>query len=788
MTSPTLSFPVSLLTFGLISLSAQSISAAGIPSDLSSGDRPNFIIYFTDDQGTDMYGFLNGDPAKDFREPDADYYTPSFDRLAAEGAYFSNAYVNASVCAPSRTAIYGGVFPGRGANSTYLSGQYSTDPSETGRAAVYQAVDTNGQVCVNFGTSFGTSHKSLFKMLDNAGYFTGFMGKAGGFAKGANKATYNEFLDVLREHGIDYPVAATQGNMGNSEHHNQEWIGWGAITFLDALMAEEDSEGENIPFFMAINPLVPHRPSPQASLNLTDSVKLRTTQGGVLTQAEYQDVLDAQGYGFDEPYSRAMVNQRAAGYTGADAAPILWVDDTLTSILAKLEDMGELDNTYIIHLSDHGFGGSGAKGDIYQIGINVPMLIRGPGVPAGVEIRAAVSAIDISATIYEAAGITPPTHDAPGDLEFDGLSFLDILHGKESGEDRVAYSEIGYTKVVIKGPWKYIAWRIPTEFLNVAADEGIENPYTDLPHEPTPGVYTNGWYPSNNLPYMNHFTRHGPWSTDFGRGWDDYPHYFDPDQLYNIENDPQEQINYVEDPAYADVLADMQAEMGKFIARLPGSFGEWKNGLRIDTQSASNSNNPRNILGDLDLSGDLDAIGIDNLNNFPTSRINNSSPQVLVTYTGTRIGEYEYKAVWQDKGWDVEYDDANKRVLLVPASFSWWKTQHGLPAGATFDGDANGNGLADGIEYAIDLNAVDSQRSQVDYTLFPNADGSFTSRMEFKQLRHDVSYTATRNNNLNTPWSSDGFTLQPGRFGLMRAKFDSEDDTFFGRIEYELVP
>lgn len=50
------------------------------------------------------------------------------------------------------------------------------------------------------------------------------------------------------------------------------------------------------------------------------------------------------------------------------------------------------------------------------------------------------------------------------------------------------------------------------------------------------------------------------------------PGYFDPDQLYDLDSDPDEQVNLANDPKYSEILAEMQAELQKYIDILPGVF------------------------------------------------------------------------------------------------------------------------------------------------------------------------------------------------------------------------
>ena len=68
------------------------VSFSIVSAGFAETRKPNVVIFFTDDQPMDSFGFIRGKA-----------HTPNIDRLAKEGAYFSNAYATSSVCSPSRS-------------------------------------------------------------------------------------------------------------------------------------------------------------------------------------------------------------------------------------------------------------------------------------------------------------------------------------------------------------------------------------------------------------------------------------------------------------------------------------------------------------------------------------------------------------------------------------------------------------------------------------------------------------------------------------------------------------
>lgn len=79
-------------------------------------------------------------------------------------------------------------------------------------------------------------------------------------------------------------------------------------------------------------------------------------------------------------------------------------------MVTRLEDNGLLDNTYTFYTSDNGYHVgqhrmAPGRGCPYEEDINVPMIVRGPGVPKGRKVDFVTSHTDIAATLFDLAGI-----------------------------------------------------------------------------------------------------------------------------------------------------------------------------------------------------------------------------------------------------------------------------------------------------------------------------------------------------------------------------------------------
>ncbi len=201
-------------------------------------------------------------------------------------------------------------------------------------------------------------------------------------------------------------------------------------------------------------------------------------------------------HGVDYPYHSELNVER---YYKRYCESLLAVDDSVGRILKQLEEMGVLDETLIIYMGDNGFmfGEHGLidKRVAYETSIRVPMLMQCPALFEGnTVVQEVVANIDVGPTILEAAGIKTPSH-------MDGQSFLPLAQGKE------------------------IKWR--DYFLYIYYWE------KNYPQSPTVFCLRGSKW--------KYITYYGLWDTD---------------ELYDLENDPDETTNLID--KYPKIAREME--------------------------------------------------------------------------------------------------------------------------------------------------------------------------------------------------------------------------------------
>ena len=340
-------------TFVALSLSLQATPASPAQAADPAQTRPNIVVIMTDDQDVDSL--------------------PVMRHLLShpEGSWvqFSNAFVNLSVCGPSR--------------ATLLTGQYPHHNGVTG----------------NDGKRLNTTN-ILPVWLDNAGYHTGLVGK------------YLNNVSVSPRHpipGMDYY------NGMEKKRRDVDAYSSAAVDFINS---------STDPFFLYLSYKGPHKTAhPPARYRDVDAYlpEFRPNVNEL-------DLSDKPAYWRKmKLLTPAQLRMWEAERLNSQRE-LMGIDDGILQVINALKDKGVLDNTLIIFTADNGFTwGSHRKVNKlcpYEECSNVPLFIRFPGQQGNRVDTNLVSNVDLAATIADYAGVNPG-------IPQDGLSIIPLLEDPE---------------------------------------------------------------------------------------------------------------------------------------------------------------------------------------------------------------------------------------------------------------------------------------------------------------------------------------------------------------------
>lgn len=445
-----------------------SLHAADAPAQ-----KPNILLVVVDDLNLALgcYG-------------DQRAHTPNIDRLAARGTRFDRAHSQYPLCGPSRVSFLTGRRP-------EVTGVYVLNTPA--RTALPDAVQ-------------------LPEFFQRQGYHTVGAGKIAHSTRTNDPAAWDHYEDGPSQD--EQELAAIELRYGGGDGRPRSHIldgdgsrmrdGRNAAT-IRKLIAERRADSP--PFFYAVGFHKPHLPwtAPKRFFDLHPASRFAKS-----AEPELRNVppiaLQTELSGFAQPDDYA---EAVRGYY----ACVSFIDHELGTLLDELDRRDLTRNTLIALFSDHGFhlgdhGGLWAKLSAFGQATRVPLVLAGPGIPAGRSVAAPVELLDVFPTLVDLAGGTPL-----GPL--DGRSLRPLWEGTSPAE-RAAFSLVYHYDVAAErdvagrtviGPrWRYTEWDVgregrefywhaddPDEFHNRAADPALagersqaETLLRQLP-EPKPG-------------------------------------------------------------------------------------------------------------------------------------------------------------------------------------------------------------------------------------------------------------------------------------------------------------
>jgi arylsulfatase A-like enzyme len=416
--------------------------------------KPNILFVFTDDQRFDTIAAL-GNPEID---------TPNMDRLVAAGTTFTHAHIMGgtagAICMPSRAMLM------TGRTLFSLEGNGNRIPPE--HTAMPEHFRANGYATAHIGKwhQDKASHARCFS--DGAKIF--------GFArhKGWYEACnghwhipvhdYDPTGTYDRELGYcDPPIEPFQAPFEQCKEqgrHSAEVFSDAAIEFITN-HPESEAGKDGKPFFLYLAHIAPHDPR-QYPTRLRERYNLDTVSLPENFRPRHpfdngdcntcRDELLAEF-----PRRSDSIKQHQADYYGI----IHHVDEHLGRILDALEASGQADNTIILFAGDNGLAvgqhGLMGKQSMYDHSVRVPLIMAGPGIPAGKRTDALCYLLDIFPTLCEMTD-----QDIPATVE--GQSLLPVIEGKtDSARNVLHFAYRQWQRAVRKDNWKLIEYCVNGE-------------------------------------------------------------------------------------------------------------------------------------------------------------------------------------------------------------------------------------------------------------------------------------------------------------------------------------
>jgi N-acetylglucosamine-6-sulfatase len=347
--------------------------------------QPNIVFILSDDEDLKSHAFM----------PKTKIL------LQDKGTIFENYFVTASLCCPSRASTLRGQYP----HNTKVQGNLLPE----GGFAKFRAM--------------GLERSNIATWLHDAGYHTAFFGKfMNGYRANVHGVLpgWDEWYDSGNGfHNYNYTLNEN-GRLVAYDSGSQDYLT--DVLARKAVSVIKRASASRQPFFLYIAPFTPHTPAtwvPQ--------------YGRLFTQAELPrmpsfnevNVSDKPAYVRAQPLLGPKSVEYIESLYRRRLRSLQSTDDLVQKLVKTLQETGELKHTFIVYTSDNGFRMGEhrlwpGKRTAYEEDIQVPFVVRGPGIPAGRLLKQMVLNIDIAPTLARLAGIKPP--------EFvDGRSFLPLF-------------------------------------------------------------------------------------------------------------------------------------------------------------------------------------------------------------------------------------------------------------------------------------------------------------------------------------------------------------------------
>lgn len=438
--------------------------------------------------------------------------TPFLDSLAQKGTWFDKAYCAMPACVPSRTSMLTGRWPSATRVSSNMNAKDAFFTED-----IYDVVKSQG-----YKTALIGKNHTYLKPNEDLDFYEDFNHLGTGKPQTEEEKEFNTFLHAtnfyMSEKATPFPI----------EDQMPAKIVNSAEQFADK------SKAEGSPFFMWVSIPEPHNPyqapEPYYSMFPPESLPELDTDGDDLYKKGNIYMVEREilrkGYG---DYEKQIPRIRSNYY-----GMMRLIDDQIKGFVEHLKETGELENTIIVFVADHGdyvgeYGMIKKGAGVPESLTRIPMIWYGPGIEANKEAHEAhVSNVDIMPTICDMLGV-----ELPGGVQ--GRSLWPLLQGED-------YPEEEFESIVVQqgyGNLRYV------NFDNYS-------PYDDdgtIKRGRTQADELNTWTQSGRLREL----RKGDWKLVYdmqGHG-----------NLYNLAEDPAAINDLFDDKKYTEKKAELLEDL-----------------------------------------------------------------------------------------------------------------------------------------------------------------------------------------------------------------------------------
>jgi N-acetylglucosamine-6-sulfatase len=476
--------------FAVFSLLAILATGCGLSVGHTKKENPpNIVFILTDDM--DM--------------PLLDYMPKTKELIGKQGVTFDEFFISMATCCPSRSTILRGQY----SHNTQI---FETELPDGGFEKFYALKEEKSTIAV---------------WLQDAGYKTALFGKyLNGYPNTAKQTyvpngwtewyspadgdPYTEFNYTLNENGKLVKYGDTPEDYGTDVYAAK------AIDFIQRSVKSGD------PFFAHISVYAPHSPYVPAPRHANLFTDLTMSQSPSFNEEDNSD--KPWMYSEEPPLSSDNLAKMKKIYPKRIQS-MQAVDEMVENVVKTLDSLDALDNTYIFFTSDNGFHMGEhrllpGKNTAFEEDIHVPLLVRGPKIPAGSTVNALAGNVDFASTFADIAGIDVPNF-------VDGRSLLPLLTGSTPDGWRQAF-------LLERGLLDEAAYT-PDVFVSAGYMTGLREPL-DSPYKSKLDRAYRGLRTQNYA-----FVRYGDNTLE----------------LYNLKNDPH-QLDNIAGSTSPDLLNQLQ--------------------------------------------------------------------------------------------------------------------------------------------------------------------------------------------------------------------------------------